>query len=146
LLHLGGCSALCAGNFALCIQLHSLRVSFARVTMKDEVWSMASQSLELRFFHKLHKTIAVKDCWCGDNLFNKTKSIVVKFSTVGSSSWIMLWMPICSQQFTAFEHTKKTCICVSANRSQHTQDSSQGMPRVRRFTLVGKHWWLKFCY
>jgi len=66
---------------------------------------------------------------------------VVKFSAVGGSSWIMLWMPICSQQFTAFEHTKKTCICVSVNRSQHTQDSSQGMPQVRRFTLVGKHWW-----
>nr|ABN08039.1 hypothetical protein MtrDRAFT_AC154391g39v2 [Medicago truncatula] len=107
--------------------------------MNSEEFSLSSQSFEFRFFHRLHKNVATKDCCCKDNRFNKSKSITEKFCVVKSKFWTRECMPICSQQFDALVQTKNRCICDSTKVPQQTQVSSQGMPRVRRFTLVGKH-------
>jgi len=100
-------STLFIGNFSLCIQLHSLIVVFAHVTMNSEELHMSSQILEFWFFHRLHKIAGTKDCCCKDNLFNKSKSMTEKLCAVKNKFWTRKCRPIFFQEFDALEQTKK---------------------------------------
>ena len=106
-------STLFIGNFTLCIQLHSLILVFARVTMNPEELSMSSQSFEFRFFHRLYKIVATKDCCRKDNLFNNSKSITETLCAIKSKFLTRECRPICFQQFDGLEQTKNICICDS---------------------------------
>jgi len=142
----GGRLSWCIRCLAFWTQLHSWRTSWARVIVRIGVLSLSPQNNRYRLFHKLQRVIAASClCWSW-SLLDKSKSICWKESALGSNSWIMPPMSGRFQQAIALWQTNNKCIWDSARRSQDTQVSEHGTPRLERLSRVGRQWWAAYIY